>query len=265
MNPVHNPEPEKSVLRKLLGYPGSTHENVDDPSVTYKRRETIRSKPFLHAIYQEWYSMQAAQFPAVSGAILEIGSGAGFFQELYPHVISSEVFYCPFVQAVMDGMDLPFPTDSLRAVVMTDVFHHIPDVERFLWEALRTLTPGGRIIMIEPWVTGWSRWVMDHFHSEPMDVDMETWQFPSTGPLSGSNQALPWIVFERDREVFNRKFSDLEILSVQPFMPFRYLLSGGVSSRALAPSWSNGSWRGFETIFDPKKWAMFALIVLQKR
>ena len=82
MNPVHNPEPEKSVLRKLLGYPGSTHENVDDPSVTYKRRETIRSKPFLHAIYQEWYGMQAAQFPAVSGAILEIGSGAGFFQEL---------------------------------------------------------------------------------------------------------------------------------------------------------------------------------------
>lgn len=265
MSPTHNPEPEKSIIRKLLGYPGSTHENVDDPSVTYKRRETIRSKPFLHGIYKEWYDMQVAQFPLVSGEILEIGSGAGFLQELYPQIISSEVFYCPFVQAVMDGMELPFPKASLCAVVMTDVFHHIPDVERFLGETLRTLTPGGRIIMIEPWVSGWSRWVMDHFHSEPMDVDMETWQFPSTGPLSGSNQALPWIVFERDREIFTRKFPDLEILRVQPFMPFRYLLSGGVSSRALAPSWSNRIWRGFEKSFDPKKWAMFALIVIQKR
>lgn len=265
MKPDRSIKPERSLLRTLLEYPGSHYENVDDPSVTFKRRETIHSKPFLHAIYREWYNLQAAHIPTVSGEILEIGSGAGFFQELYPESFSSEVFFCPFVQAIVDAMDLPFPPASLRAVVMTDVFHHIPNVERFLRETVRTLTPGGRIIMIEPWVTGWSRWVMDHFHSEPMDVDMKTWQFPSTGPLSGSNQALPWIVFNRDKEIFETRFSDLEIVTVQPFMPFRYLLSGGVSSRALAPSWANGLLKRFEKSFNPQKWAMFALIIIQKR
>ena len=258
-------QPNKSFLKKKLAYPGSQHENVDDPSVTYARRKIIRSKRFLNSIYREWYSLQAAQLPAVSGSVLEIGSGAGFFDELYPAVISSEVFFCPFVKTILNGMTLPFPNVSLQAVVMTDVFHHIPDVKRFLREAVRTLTPGGRIIMIEPWVSGWSRWVMDHFHSEPMDIEMETWQFPSTGPLSGSNQALPWIVFERDRELFEKAFPDLEIVNIQPFMPFRYLLSGGVSSRAMAPAWFNGCLKQFEKLFKAKKWAMFALIVIQKR
>ncbi|HAF60948.1 MAG TPA: methyltransferase type 11 [Anaerolineaceae bacterium] len=249
----------------MLAYGGSQQEDVDDPSVTYKRREIIRSKHFLNAIYREWYGLQVAQLPTVRGRILEIGSGAGFFDEMYPQVISSEVFFCPFVDVILNGMVLPFPIASLQAVVMTDVFHHIPDVEHFLWEAVRTLTPGGRIIMIEPWVSDWSRWVMDHFHSEPMDTEMHTWQFPSTGPLSGSNQALPWIVFKRDRKRFESAFPDLEIVKIQPFMPFRYLLSGGVSSRAMAPAWLNGCLRQFEKSFKSEKWAMFALIVIQKR
>jgi ubiquinone/menaquinone biosynthesis C-methylase UbiE len=38
---------------------------------------------------------------------------------------------------------LPFPDGSLRAIVMTDVMHHIADAECFSAEAQRTLVPGG--------------------------------------------------------------------------------------------------------------------------
>ncbi|MGV8026787.1 MAG: class I SAM-dependent methyltransferase [Anaerolineaceae bacterium] len=255
----------KGFLNKILAYPDTINMNVDDPKVTYQRRTIIREKRLLHAIYQEWYSMQFNQLPDITGKVLEIGSGAGFFDEINTQTITSEIFFCPFVNAILDGVRLPFPDESLRAIAMTDVFHHIPDVDQFLNEGMRVLKPGGRIIMVEPWVTRWSRWVMDHFHSEPMDVEMKTWQFPSQGPLSSSNQALPWIVFQRDRQVFEQKYPNLKITMLIPCIPFRYLLSGGVSIRSLVPAGCNSFLKSIEKCFNSKNWAMFALIVLEKK
>jgi len=260
-------EPKKETapaIKRFLAIPDTRAADVDDPDVTYQRRHIIRSKRFLNAIYREWYAMQIARLPDLPGHTLEIGSGAGFLDELTSNLITSEVFFCPFVDLIMNAMQMPLPAESTRAIVMTDVFHHIPDVEQFLCEAERVLKPGGRIIMIEPWVTGWSRWVMDHFHNEPMDVKVEEWQFPSKGPLSGSNQALPWIVFDRDRDLFSERHPRLKISSIQPFMPFRYLLSGGVSMRALAPTWCNGFIKSIENRLDHDRWAMFVFLVLEK-
>jgi hypothetical protein len=49
-------------------------------------------------------------------------------------------------------------------------------------------------------------------------------------------------------------------------MPFRYLLSGGVSWRSLVPSWSFSLWRTIENLLQPwmRHLAMFVLIVLSK-
>jgi len=252
-------------IRNFLSIPTTRTADVDDPNVTFQRREIIRSKRFLNAIYREWYAMQIAQIPDLPGKIMEIGSGAGFMDELISGLVTSEVFFCPFVDLIMNAMQMPLPPASTRAIMMTDVFHHIPDVEQFLREAERVLKPGGRIIMIEPWVTGWSRWVMDHFHSEPMNVTIEEWQFPSKGHLSSSNQALPWIVFQRDFPLFFERYPALQLKCLQPFMPFRYLLSGGVSMRTLAPAWFNGLIKNIEKRINQDKWAMFVFLVLEKR
>jgi hypothetical protein len=121
--------------------------------------------------------------------------------------------------------------------------------------------------MIEPWVTPWSRWVYTHFHHEPFDPRAVEWEVPRAGPLSGANGALPWILFERDRGRFERTFPEWHIREVVPCMPFRYLLSGGVSLRGLAPGWTFPFWRGVERLLSPwrKTWAMFARIVLARR
>ncbi len=49
-------------------------------------------------------------------------------------------------------------------------------------------------------------------------------------------------------------------------MPFRYLLSGGVSLRGLAPAWSFGIWRQIENALGlwSSQLAMFAQIVLRR-
>ena len=208
--------------------------------------------------------MIAAALPAGDGTVLELGSGAGFLNEFIPRLITSEVFYCPGVKAVLDGQQLPFADGTLHSIVMIDVLHHLSRSRRFFAEAARCVRPGGMIVMIEPLVTSWSRWIYQRLHHEPFQPDAVEWQFPSTGPLSGANGALPWIIFERDRTQFERGFPGWQIQLIKPFMPFRYLISGGVSMRSLIPAWTFGLWRWLENKLRPwmKTWAMFAQVVL---
>jgi hypothetical protein len=121
--------------------------------------------------------------------------------------------------------------------------------------------------MIEPWVSTWSRLIYTHLHHEPFDPAAKDWTFPETGPLSGANGALPWIVFERDRAKFESEFQGLEVAEVTPIMPFRYLVSGGVSLRQLMPESCFGLWRAIESSLGrwPGAWPMFALIHLRRR
>jgi hypothetical protein len=65
-----------------------------------------------------------------------------------------------------------------------------------------------------------------YFDPAAKDSAAKDWTFPLAGPLSGANGALPWIVFERDRQAFEAQFHDFEIRAVRPLMPIRYLISG---------------------------------------
>jgi SAM-dependent methyltransferase len=196
--------------------------------------------------------------------VLELGSGAGFIKEHIPLVISSEILLTEGVDIIADACRLPFTSNSLDAIVMTDVLHHLPDVSVFFTEANRCIRPGGKMVMIEPWLTHWSTWVYTNLHSEPFNPDGD-WTIPDTGPLSGANGALPWILFKRDKDIFLQKYMQWQITKLQPMMPIAYLLSGGVSMRGLLPGWFYTSTRLIERIFLEKSHSMFALIVLEKK
>jgi SAM-dependent methyltransferase len=256
-----------STLRRLLAHPLTAGLQLDDPATTGLRKQIIASKPFLKAIYDEWYGMLAEQLPDGKGPVVELGSGAGYCERFIPGLITSEVFFCPGIQLVADAQHMPFPDSSLRAIVFTDVLHHMPDVRLFFSEAIRCLRPGGKILMIEPWVSPWSRFVYTRFHHEPFRPEASDWSFPSSGPLSGANGALPWIVFIRDRGKFESEFPALAIDEIRPFMPFRYLLSGGVGMRSLLPGFTHSAWKTLERMLEPQmsKLAMFAFVSLQKR
>lgn len=255
-----------SFLRRLLAHPLTAGLPLDDPTTTELRKQIIASKPFLKAIYDEWYSSLAAKLPPIDGAVLELGSGAGYCDRFIPGLITSEVFPCPGVQVVADARYLPFPDASLRAIVFTDVLHHMPDVRQFFAEASRCLRPAGKVVMIEPWVSPWSRLIYTRLHHEPFFPEAADWSFPSSGPLSGANGAIPWIVFVRDRAEFEREFPVLKIEEIRPFLPFRYLVSGGVGMRSLMPGFTHSTWKGLEGMLEPQmsKLAMFALVSLSR-
>jgi len=251
---------------RWLEHPLTKGIPLDSPLTTERRRAIVAGKPFLRQIYDEWYRSLAQRLPSGPGRVLELGSGAGFFDEYVPDVIRSEVFHCSGLDVIADACQLPFAADSLRAIVMTDVFHHVPDVRRFMREASRSVRPGGVIAMVEPWSTTWSRFIYSRFHHEAFRPDVGPWEFEATGPLSSANGALPWIVFSRDRATFEREFPQWTVEEITPGMPLRYLLSGGISLRALMPGWSFAAWRGVERLMLPlmDEVAMFATISLRR-
>jgi len=238
---------------------------IDSPERTILHGEVIRSKHFLKRLYIEWYQLlKGAVSYHDDGTYIELGSGAGFVKELMPSVTTSDVMELPGVDKVFYAESIPFGASSVDGIIMIDVLHHIPAPESFFKEASRVLKPGGRIVMSEPWNSMFGRFIYKNFHHEPFDPD-GGWTIPSTGPLSGANGALPWILFERDRKDFEKKFPELVIKTIKLHTPFRYLLSGGVSMKQLVPNFLFKPITFLEKIVTSRYLNMFALIVIEKR
>lgn len=247
--------------------PGRDKIDPDSSQALIHRSAALSRNRVLKRIYTDWYLTLEKTLPAeVKGPLLEIGSGGGFSKALIPDLITSEIIQVPVVDMVLDGQQLPFGRDSLRGILMIDVFHHIPSVEMFLSEAQRCVKSGGVVAMIEPWITSWSKFIYTYLHPESCDTKAAVWDFPPGGPLSRSNQALPWIVFKRDRKRFEKRFKNWEITVFELHSPFCYLLSGGYSFPGVLPGKTYGFIKGVEKRLRSLNpcLSMFATIVLQR-
>ena len=230
-----------------------------------QRVQVLQKKRFLNQLYREWYEELAEQMPdEVDGPVVELGSGAGFIREAIPGIITSDVQTLPIVDVVLDGHVLPFQDQSLRAVLMVDVLHHMQDVERFFSEAQRCLKTNGVVAMIEPWVTPWSTFIYRFVHHEPFNERATNWRLPPGGALSQANSALPWLVFNKHRSKFRTMFPRLHISSIRLHTPFAYLISGGVRSISFAPGSGYPTIRKWEGVLETamRHIAMFATVTL---
>ena len=212
--------------------------SIDDPGRVKELRLLIKRKGFLSQFYSEIYERYRATLnrSPKDGIALELGSGAGFVKEVLPDIVTSDVISYSGVDRKLDACDMPFENEALRAILMFDVFHHIPDVERFLNEAQRCLKPGGRCLIIDPYLGWLTTPIFKFIHHEPFHPEALDWRFDSKGPLSDANVALAWMVFKRDREKFKKLFPALEIVSISPHSPLRYWFAGGLRSWSLMPS-----------------------------
>jgi SAM-dependent methyltransferase len=250
-------------LKNWFQHPITKDFDLDDPKTTILRHEILSSKPFLIRIYREWYEIIFQHINEVD-KILEIGSGAGFFNQFSKEVFLTDVLHLPGINFQCDGHYLPVKSQSLHSIVMVNVLHHMSDPDAFLMEASRSLQINGTICMIEPWATQWSSIFYPKFHHEKFDKKSKRWGFSEGGPLSGSNQAIPWIIFSRDLSIFNSKFPNLSVEIIKPIMPFVYILSGGISLRFSMPVQFFNIIRKFERLFESKQ-GLFALIVIRKK
>jgi len=258
----------KKNLKSLLAHPLTRGLDIDSPEMTIIRSKIIQQKTFLKCFYEKCYLQIAKLVPtSITGPVLEIGSGAGFLKEYIAGLLTSEILHIPNVDVICDAQRLPFKPSSLRAIVMVDVFHHIPNVKSFISTAASCVKPAGTVVMIEPWNTRWSQFVYQYLHHEPFDQYASEWNLASTGPLSQANSALPWIIFERDREVLGELFPEWQLKAVNLHSPVSYLLSGGISYRVSLPAFFFKICNSFENLLKPwfGYWAMFATIVMISR
>lgn len=252
----------------LFRQPETKHiKDLDDPATTLLHAEIIRKKQFLKKLYIDFYKQLKKTIPDSEKKLLvELGSGGGFIKEVIPNVVTSDVLELPNVDKVFSVLDMPFENESVDVFFMIDVLHHVTEPRAFFKEALQCLKVGGQIVMIEPANTLWSRFIYKNFHHELFDTQAQ-WELQEQGPVSHGNGALPWIIFSRDREVFEREFPTLRIVSMYNHTPLRYLLSGGLTLRQLVPSFTYSAVKAVEYLLSPLNnlLGMFQTIELQKQ
>ena len=240
--------------------------DLDDPNASLAHRDIILKKPFLKRLYNDWYLIFIIKSKEIkNGKYLEIGSGGGFLKDVFPEVITSDILILPNVDLIFTAEEIPFKENELASIVMLNVFHHIPKPHLFLKEAQRTLIKGGKIIMTEPANSSLARFIYKRFHHEPFDEKGQR-EIKAGNPLSNSNQALPYIYFERDLDLFKKDFPSLKINSINYHSPFSYIISGGVSRSAMLPFFMYNFVKGIEWLFSPffKQIGLFCTIEIDK-
>jgi SAM-dependent methyltransferase len=222
----------------LLAEPSLRGVKVGSPEFFARQAQLIRQRPLLNYCYEAWYRLllddPSVRDSGSDAVLLELGSGGSLLKDLEPRVITSDV--APEIaERVIDARSLPFGDGAVSAIFMTHVFHHVPDVRKFLAEASRVLRPGGCIALIEVAATPLARFFFRNFHPEPFRPEASEWRFDQGNSMMDANQALSWMVFCRDRLKFAAEFPQLRIEATQylPWLP--YLLSGGVTRRDLVP------------------------------
>lgn len=232
--------------------------------ITKDRIGFEKSNRALGFLYKEWYELISKFLSEIDGINIELGCGASFIDQINKSIKKTDVFLNSNTDFKLNAMDIGKDFENkISNLILINVFHHISDPELFLKSAEKSLLSGGRIIMIEPSNNYWSRLVYKFIGHEPFDTSQIEWKFQSKDPLLDSNQALSWIIFERDYEKFKNLFPMFSLIQKKNMMPFSYLLSGGHSFNTRIGRLVRII-RKFERFFFDKYLGMFKLICLEK-
>ncbi|MFC1825539.1 class I SAM-dependent methyltransferase [Thermodesulfobacteriota bacterium] len=233
-----------------------------------ERKEIWRSKEVIRRLYIKWYHIISNALKP--GNILELGGGSGNLQEFFSHAITSDILFAPWLDAVLDAEHLPFKAESLDNIVLFDVLHHLTNPINFFIEARRILRSGGKIILMEPYISWASFFVYRFLHAEDVTWHIEPFKTNRTQkndqPFHG-NQAIPTLLFEKYSERFTKEFPEFKIIKTEKMDFIIYPLSGGFHNPSLIPLPLYSSLEKVEILLRPFNHilAFRFIIVLEKQ
>jgi hypothetical protein len=222
------------------------------------------ARPELRAVYQDFFRQLLA---TVGGRapIVELGAGPGFFKEYCPSLVSTDLISTEWVDVACDGCAMPFPSESLGALVMLDVLHHLPHPLNFMSEASRVLRPGGVVAMIEPWITPASYLLYRYFHHEDctMQIDIRSPFESAHKKAFDGNATIPYNLV---RHCLQMTSPPLQLVCLRAFLGLPYLATLGFKRTRPLPSSLITAARTCEKLLGPiGRWnATRALIVWKK-
>jgi SAM-dependent methyltransferase len=200
------------------------------------QRAAWDQRPFLRALYREWFEAIVARLSSAPGPTVELGCGIGAFKEFAPTTVGTDVFPSPWTDEVVDATRLPYADGSVANLVMVDVLHHLRNPSACLAEAERVLRRGGRFVCLEPYCSPASTLAYKAFHHEDTDLSVDPFgDLQSSEDPFDSNQALPTLMFWRQRERLASAHPRLAIVERRRLAVLAYPLSGGFTKRPLVP------------------------------
>jgi SAM-dependent methyltransferase len=203
------------------------------------QREAWDRKPGLRALYGRWH--EAMRGFLAPGPSLEVGAGIGQLKEALPGLLTLDILPTPATDVLGDAQQLPVRDNSLGNLVLFDVLHHLPRPLRFFAEACRALRPGGRVLVMDPYVSPLSWPVYRFLHPEGLRPDCdpldEACALSPDAPFA-SSQGVATVLFWKRAAEFVRRFPALRLLHRERLALWSYPLTGGFSGRTLVPeSW----------------------------
>jgi SAM-dependent methyltransferase len=237
-----------------------------------RHRRVWEQKPILRRVYKDEFFARLLAFRKQNGISIEVGAGPGFFKQFAPDIVSTDLIWCPWLDTIADAQQLPFRSSSVANVFGLDMLHHLATPMTFLTEVSRILVPGGRLILVEPWITPFSYFIFRFLHQERCDLSETPWEnqtgaAPEKMAFDG-NQAIPYLLFGPKRRLITlNALPELKVLALEPFCLFAYLLSGGFKPMNLLPESLYPALSKFERATSPL-WrglaALRVLLVLEK-
>ena len=226
----------------------------EGPGEIDRQRRVWESKPQVRSFYQMQVFPRITRELPSAGPCVEVGSGAGTFKDSEPAIVATDVIDCPWIDVRCTGLNLPFRDGSVTGLVAINVLHHLPSIGPFLQEAARVLSPGGRFVCVEPWITPVSRVFYRWFHQEDSHLVDDALLGTNTTddrPMHG-NTYIPYQAF-RDSARLQATIPALRLTLVEPFSCLGWCMSKGFREGAMLPDrylrlllrfedWSNRWW-----------------------
>lgn len=205
-----------------------------------EHRARWAAKPALVELYRHQIFRRILDHRAKGGPDVELGAGGGFYSSHVPQTITTDIVPVDWIDVVCDATRLPLAGSSVRNLVAIDLLHHLPRPGRLLDEAARVLGPGGRLLLVDPWLSPAGTLFYRHAHHEPCDPREDPFAAATDGrpdPFD-ANAARPWLLFARHRAQLQRRWPGLSLRVLEPFGGPCWILSGGFRRWGLLPAWA---------------------------
>ncbi len=262
-------------MKKFLGFmrdPLIEDINIDGEDRLTAHRRMLSHKQVLRDVFLDFHLLFRKldeKYFLAEGKRIEIGAGIAPIRDTFPDVLATDIVRGDHLDRVLDAENMDLPDNSVRVIYGQNCFHHFPHPDQFFSELDRVLAPGGGAILLEPYYGPFASFLYKRlFKTEGFDKEFPSWETPVTGPMNGANQALSYIIFQRDRAIFERKHPALKIVHQQVcHNHLKYLVSGGLNFRQLLPNWVVPAVGILQFILRPlDRWlALHHVVVIRKK